>query len=100
MLILFLSLWSSSHMFYHTHIVDNQTVTHSHPYSKSEHTHSSAEFQLITMNSLHLALLAVVCLLLNLIKFARQQQFFIKSDNVVSLFKGALLSLRAPPVSC
>ncbi|MCQ2298392.1 MAG: hypothetical protein MJZ51_07240 [Bacteroidales bacterium] len=43
---LYLSYFAGTHLFYHSHIVQHTTVTHSHPYSK-HHSHSLTQLQLI-----------------------------------------------------
>ena len=99
-LTLFLFLWSSSNLFYHSHVVDNKTITHSHPYSTSEHTHNILEIQLINLFSFDLALLLVFCLLFVPIEFG-YNRIVLSKNHLVYNFVGALFSLRAPPaISC
>ena len=43
---LYLSYFAGTHLFYHSHIVQHTTVTHSHPFSK-HHGHSLLQLQLI-----------------------------------------------------
>ena len=46
---LFISYVGLVSLFVHSHVVNGVTIVHSHPFNKDvEHTHSSAEFQLIT----------------------------------------------------
>lgn len=47
LLLIFLSFYSSSNLFWHTHIVGDQKVVHSHPFENSTHTHTAS--QLLTI---------------------------------------------------
>ena len=67
LLALFVSYVANTTLFIHTHIVDGQLVTHSHPYRGAPdnpgHGHSSAQFQTIVQLSLLLAFAApfIIC---------------------------------------
>ena len=52
LLVLFIGFWSSTHLFYHTHIVDGQIIVHSHPFGNSSSGHTSQELKLISILSL------------------------------------------------
>lgn len=43
---LFLCYYASSTFFVHTHNIDGHVFTHSHPYSSSSHSHTTASLQL------------------------------------------------------
>ena len=62
LLFLFIGYTGSITLFCHTHIVDKQLVTHSHPYSNvpdtGQHTHTSFEFVTLAVLSLLLMLAA------------------------------------------
>lgn len=45
--ILFVSYVSGITLFTHSHIVDANTIVHSHPFQKSDHTHSSEQLILL-----------------------------------------------------
>lgn len=55
LLVLFIGFWSSTHLFYHTHIVDGQIIVHSHPFGNSSSGHTSQELKLISILSVFLA---------------------------------------------
>ena len=86
-------------LFVHSHVVNGVTIVHSHPFSKDvEHTHSSAEFQLINhlsqiwvTGAIVLSLLVTPLLLffLELLPDARLQ--VIVSSRLTGI------QLRAPP---
>ncbi|KWW29209.1 MAG: hypothetical protein AUK63_1594 [bacterium P3] len=40
---IYLFYFAGTHFFVHRHFVNDRVVVHSHPYSKSNHTHSSIE---------------------------------------------------------
>lgn len=49
LVILFLSYYAGSTLFFHTHIFNGDTVSHSHPYWPSgSHSHSEAQYEAIT----------------------------------------------------
>ena len=99
LMVLFLSLWCSSNLFFHTHIVNNQLITHSHFSSEAGHSHSGAEFTVISMLSLSLALMAGAILLLSFgVKGKISENFY--NFNIAELFTGSIRSLRAPPACC
>ncbi|MBO5804458.1 MAG: hypothetical protein J6S16_05010 [Bacteroidales bacterium] len=99
LMVLFLSLWCSSNLFFHTHIVNNQLITHSHFSSEAGHSHSGAEFTVISMLSLSLALMAGVILLLSFgVKWEKSKNF--QNFNTADLYTGSIRSLRAPPAGC
>lgn len=52
--VLFIGFWSSTHLFYHTHIVDGQIIVHSHPFGNSSSGHTSQELKLISILSVFL----------------------------------------------
>ncbi len=101
-LILFLSFFASTTFFYHTHIVNGDTVVHSHPYKKDKngypiHQHSTKGYLLIHIirNFTSLAavnvLLAVALLKLISIIFSDCTSSF---TYLLSLHPN---SLRGPP---
>lgn len=96
---LFLSLWCSSNLFFHAHIINNQVITHSHFSSEAGHSHSGAEFTVISMISLSFALLAGAFLMLIFgVKGKKSENF--QNFNVADLYTGSICSLRAPPAGC
>ena len=99
LLVLFISLWCSSNLFYHTHLVDSEVVTHSHPYTSASHTHSGVEIQTIALLSFSVAILvlSMVLLLIDIrVKISENYNKFYNADP----FSGALHSFRAPPAVC
>ena len=96
---LFISYVGLVSLFVHSHVVNGVTIVHSHPFNKDvEHTHSSAEFQLINhlsqiwvTGAIVLSLLVTPLLLffLELLPDARLQ--VIVSSRLTGI------QLRAPP---
>lgn len=99
LLVLFLSLWCSSNLFFHAHIINNQVITHSHFSSGAGHTHTGAECTVISMISLSLALLGSALFMLSFgVKGRRLENSH--NFNVADLYTGSICSLRAPPAGC
>lgn len=99
LLALFIFTWSSSNLFYHSHIVNSEVVTHSHPYTNAGHSHSGVEMVTVAMLSLSVALIPWVALSLIFDNGGRKTENY-QIFNVVDPFSGSLLSLRAPPAVC
>jgi len=100
-LFLFVGYTGSITLFCHTHIVDKQLVTHSHPYSnvpdKGQHTHTSFEFVTIAVLSLMLMLAATSGWYVNIYSI----KLLKKTDLVQNPVFSHLLSPsfpRGPPV--
>lgn len=101
LLLLFVEYVGSVTLFVHGHIVDGETLYHSHIYSGSaeepNHTHSSQQFKLITALSTFVALAAVVVFfqsnLIGRVITQHRGEERRAQGSVVSHF-----SLRAPPV--
>lgn len=43
LMVLFLNFFAARGMFYHTHFVGSSFISHSHPYSDSAHSHTTAQ---------------------------------------------------------
>ena len=100
LLLLFVSYYGGITLFRHAHQSGENTIVHSHPYSKNcEHSHSAAEFQFIQQISAFLSI-AVVALSLFLGRF----------DRLIHIFQARIISrpvhnipreaqgMRGPPV--
>lgn len=99
MLVLFLSLWSISNLFYHTHVVDSEIITHSHPYTGASHSHSGSEYQTISLLSLGLVSLSFMALyLLEPCRICRTLSICKEEIKIFSPEDSSLL--RAPPAVC
>lgn len=95
--VLFAYMWSSNHLFTHKHIVNNNIVSHSHPYSQNRtHDHSSSELNFYSA----IALLVVLgvsslafCALL------RGRHFVYQSVDLVAatVYCGQRRLFRGPP---
>lgn len=55
MLALFTAFWCSTHLFYHSHIINGQVVVHSHPFSEDGTPHSQQELKLISILSVFIS---------------------------------------------
>ena len=101
LVILFLSYYISTTMFYHTHDFNWGTVTHSHPYlpSNSEapsHTHTPVQCQTISFLSYLLLTLSFVAAFFCNIGIVKK--IYIRIYSCKSLFQPVFSPLRAPPV--
>lgn len=97
MVTLFVSYYACSTLFYHTHIIDGEPITHSHPYIPSaNHCHTGATAHLIaqlndlllalsTSTTFYVAFITITAVYLMTVQTARHQP--IRSR-----------SLRAPPL--
>jgi hypothetical protein len=101
LVVLFLSYYVSSTMFYHTHHFFWGTVTHSHPYfpankDADNHSHTPAQCQTISLltNLLLIAIVAAVFFCATTIV----QRIYFRVHTFKSLFRPVFSPLRAPPV--
>ena len=99
LLLLFFTIWSGSNLFYHSHIVNSEVVTHSHPYSNAGHTHTGGEMQMIAALSLSLVLVATAFWSAAPDGRHTKSEISLKFD-IATPFTGSLHSLRAPPAVC
>lgn len=99
LLILFMGLWASSNLFIHTHIVNSQLVTHSHPFShKTTHSHSGAELNLLAAYA-RLAFLSCGLSLLALPAVRKNKLLYCSTLKNQTSYYGTCRCLRAPPVN-
>lgn len=101
LLVIFVGAVGSITLFYHTHSVGETHITHSHPYSDApdteKHTHTTAEFELISALSTLLMLAASFgCFIIFVAK--RISKIILFADNFTFGAIPLILSLRAPPV--
>lgn len=87
-------------MFMHTHVVDGVAVAHSHPFTSSNHSHSSSQIivigQLSTFNGVEHASYDEINVLDNNVEEIEISNLEL---NVINAYVACVL-LRAPPVSC
>ena len=86
-------------LFVHSHVVNGVTIVHSHPFNKDvEHTHSTAEFQLIHHLSHVVITTGILFSFLLLFTPILLSVFQIDPDasRPISWYTGCI-SLRAPP---
>ena len=101
LVILFLSYYISTTMFYHTHHFYWGTVTHSHPYfpfdkNSTNHTHTPA--QCLTINILSALLLTFFVASAIICRTDVVKKIIIRVHSYKSLFQVVFSPLRAPPV--
>jgi len=104
LLIIFVGYWGIITLFPHSHIVNNFTVIHSHPYKTDQngkpisHKHTSEQFLLIDLLSSFVTVLIVFTLALEIFRSV-QQIITIKVNSLYidTTFLSNLL-LRAPPL--
>ena len=98
LVVLFMFHYMNGVFFTHVHFEGSSFVTHSHPYSNSQHQHSSADFSLIRSLSLAVTIAfaivfaSVFCYVMQIIVCKRDLFDYIR-------FYNPLAPLRAPP-SC
>lgn len=98
LVLLFIFHYMSGVFFTHVHVEGSHLVAHSHPYSNSQHQHSSADFSLI--RSLSLAVTIVFAMVFASVFRHVTQIIVVKRDLFdVIQFYNLLAPLRAPP-SC
>lgn len=92
----YLFYFAGTHFFVHSHFINERIVVHSHPFAKSNHTHTTLEIQLIdelsndtcTVDDSLPALEPQYC---------GHWQYAVATTDVVTLDNGAARRLRAPP---
>lgn len=99
LLSLFLSLWCGTNLFYHTHSLGEEKISHSHPYSNSHHTHSGAEFEIIASAS-HQDIVAESDAADFLCEKGEAVKIAISQDGPDSIFCGSQSLFRGPPAVC
>lgn len=94
-MVLYISYYSETVFFTHTHYTPYGCITHSHPF-KAGHCHTAAAYQTIYILSaifFYTTTLAAICFILRKIRTILSNYHFIR------LYKSAILiSSRAPPV--
>lgn len=100
LLALFVSYQAGVTLFVHTHVVDGVAVAHSHPFSSSNHSHSSLQIvaigQLSTFNGVEHASYDEIKVYHNGVE---EIEISNHESNVVNLCAACIL-LRAPPMCC
>lgn len=98
LLTIFLGYFTSTHFFYHTHIVDGVAITHSHPFADlgKNYSHSSSDFKNIAMLSFYVFLVSTCIFLPQL--FALKKYLQLSYTYNQQSRKTFAFSLRAPPI--
>lgn len=98
LVVLFMFHYMNGVFFTHVHVEGSHLVTHSHPYSNSQHQHSSVDFSLI--RSLSLAVTIAFAMVFASVFRHVSRIIVIKQDLFDYVhFYNPLALLRAPP-SC
>ena len=102
LVMLFLSYYLSTTMFYHTHHFYWGTVTHSHPYlpfdkDTANHTHTPLQCQSISF--LSNILLTVIVAAVVICKTIIVQKIYARVYSLKSRFQQIFSPLRAPPAT-
>ena len=101
LVILFLSYYISTSMFYHTHYFYWGTVTHSHPYfpfDKNSANHTHTPFQCQTIGVLSNLLLVFFVAAAFVCKTVVVRKIYSRVHTYKSRFQPLFSPLRAPPV--
>lgn len=97
-IVFFLFYYGGTTLFFtHSHYVDGREVTHSHPYSDSDHhTHTKTEFQIISTLSNFIFIIGTISVVFitNLFDI----QYVIRNVEVFSQKKYKKYNFRAPPI--
>lgn len=97
MLLLFVLYYSAVVGFSHTHIIDDEIITHSHPYSNSNHTHSSGMLEISqVLSTIIFIVVAVISIPAKLI--ARIESLIYEVTSFVEVLISKSSPSRAPPV--
>lgn len=100
LLALFMSYQASVTLFVHTHVVDGVAVAHSHPFTSSNHSHSSLQIvaigQLSTFNGVEHTSYDEVNVFHNCVE---EIEISNHESNVINACVACVL-LRAPPMCC
>jgi len=100
LLVLLMSYKVGVTMFVHTHNVDGTMVVHSHPFTNSNHSHSSSQVITIGQLSLFNGIENATYEELNIFRCCVSEIEIINNlYNVINWGKASLM-LRAPPVYC
>lgn len=99
MLLLFVLYYGAVVGFSHTHIVDNEVITHSHPYSNPSHTHSSGMLEISQVLSTIIVIVAAIASLPAKL-VARVENIIYKVASFIGVLSAKSSSSRAPPVLC
>ena len=67
---LFAFYFTSVNLLYHTHVVDGERITHSHPAPGKHHQHSAKNINLIAQLAMYIAVVAAVAAILAFVVFA------------------------------
>ena len=94
--LIFIAFYVSSTFFYHTHQLDSGNVTHSHPFSSQEHSHSSNALQSINHLTTILFILCGASIIEKLFFFVQSKynSYILRDIDYISLIN---IRLRAPP---
>lgn len=95
--LIFIAFYFSSTLFYHTHQIDGGNITHSHPFSNQEHSHSNNILQGINSITTFLFILCGIIKGINLLSchLLNYKQLIVAK---LTLGQHINLRLRAPPV--
>lgn len=100
LLALFMSYQASVTLFVHTHVVDGVAVAHSHPFTSSNHSHSSSQIvaigQLSTFNGVEYTSYDEDNVFHNCVE---EIEISNHESNVINACVACVL-LRAPPMCC
>lgn len=98
--LIFIVFYFETTMFMHSHVIDNEVVFHSHPYSPSQgqHTHNSAEMMTFAQMSIMASGTIFIFTALSTVMVSRAATIISKAS--FNSLKGAILpQLRAPPIA-
>lgn len=99
-LVLLMSYKVGVTMFVHTHNVDGSMVAHSHPFTNSNHTHSSSQALSIALLSSFNGVVHTVLNDYNCLNVEITELSIIETISFVDNQSTTTLSLRAPPYCC
>jgi flagellar biosynthesis protein FlhB len=94
---LFMGYYAGATLFYHSHTDNRQVISHSHPYTSRNHTHTSEQLQLISFLSVVIMTLPAVIVFWGLLNIFTGVFLFTGIPSIYAA-KRTVLSLRAPPV--
>lgn len=98
LLLLFMGYYGSITLFPHSHIVNGDLVTHSHPYSSSNHSHSASQLQQLSSLTNFQTIQGTPCAIPDPILIPSEQESVCIQKDWRKV-RPPFVSLRAPPVS-
>lgn len=97
LLILFISYYGSITLFWHSHHLGNTIIVHSHPFNNAQHSHTTAQYDLIKVLTETAGFIGFIGLWVAGLLNANRLLFVSPSTSNALLFDSAVWYRRGPP---